>query len=66
MGMNYTVTLKNVSSRVKVREIAKWCDDTFGVDNWHESWAVLTSHNYDHIYRFKKEEHKNWFLLRWS
>lgn len=43
-----------------------WCHDTFEfknsvVNNYHDS-----HHNSYHVFHFKKEEDKNWFILRWG
>jgi len=42
--------------------LSRWCNKTFGNDNW-EFHHVNTN-----LYRFvfKCEEHKSWFIMRWS
>lgn len=38
-------------------EISNWCTDQLGDENWSY---------FNGEYRFKTEQYKNWFLLRWS
>lgn len=40
-----------------------WCDETFGEQEWVNEYRE----SYDaHEFHFKKEEHRTWFIMRWS
>lgn len=41
-----------------------WCIDTFG--NYNLKWCIEGEDFYEPKFKFKVEEDRNWFLLRWS
>jgi hypothetical protein len=47
-------------------DVLKWCTEHLGSLNYEYcDWMVSPSYN-DDTYYFKKEKHKNWFILRWQ
>ena len=40
-----------------------WCDETFGTDMWYNSYHEFSDIE---VYAFKKIEHRDWFVLRWT
>lgn len=40
-----------------------WCDKTLGTTNWTYRFD---DDEFINIFAFKTEEHRNWFVVRWS
>lgn len=45
------------------QQIWEWCGEKFGNDMWYHTYS---EYNDCDIFAFKKDEHRTWFLMRWS
>lgn len=59
----YTTVYKTTSQHPIPAEIYKWCDNTFGEDNFIKQYDWWQN---ELTIRFAKSEHLNWFLIRWG
>lgn len=48
-----------------MQSIWTWCEETFGYedDTWYH---MYTEFNDCDMFAFRYEEHRNWFIMRWS
>ena len=60
-GLIHNTTLN--PSFLELHEIIDWCDKQFGFSNWEWENDMQFGHC---IFYFRNEEHRDWFLLRWS
>jgi hypothetical protein len=45
------------------QDMFEWCDTTFGELMWYNSYAEIDDCD---IFAFRKAEHRNWFVIKWS
>jgi hypothetical protein len=46
-----------------LESVYDWCDETFGKTMWYNTYNEVDEIE---VFAFKQEEHRNWFVLRWS
>jgi hypothetical protein len=46
-----------------LESVYDWCDETFGNTMWYNTYYEIGEQE---VFAFKQEEHRNWFVLRWS